>query len=236
MKRFALFFVAVLAFGVAGAARCGADDLIVNGSFALPDVGGNWSMEPNGSVPGWFTTDTAGLIEIDNPAVFGGGSSAYAGNQGDQSLEVNANYPEDVFQTVSNLVVGEQYTLFWAYGDRPDSGDEELQVYFGPSVNFVPADLVATDYDYLDGSNSAVLWYPNTAVVTATSATEVLSFNAVYDNGIYDNGGESYGNEIDAVSLMPTPEPSTLLLFASGLGLLFSAWRRRRALPVPGNF
>ena len=64
-----------------------------------------------------------------------------------------------------------------------------------------------------------------------SNATDLI-VNGVYDSGVTDNGGISYGNEIDAVSLMATPEPSTLFLFASGLGLLFFAWRRQRALPV----
>ncbi|MGD0787395.1 MAG: PEP-CTERM sorting domain-containing protein [Terracidiphilus sp.] len=233
MKRPGLFVVAVLAFGLGGAARCSADSLIVNGSFALPNVGASWGMFANGSVPGWYTTDPAGDIEIDNPVVFGGGSSAYAGNQGDQSLEVNAYNPEDVYQTVTGLTAGQTYMLFWAYGDRPDSGDEELQVFFTPTTSLVGATPVATDYDNLNGSNSMVLWTPNSVIVTATGATEVLSFDGLNVSGTGNNGGISYGNEIDAVSLTATaPEPSTLLFFATGLGLLLMAWRRQRVLPV----
>jgi hypothetical protein len=232
MKRSGLFVVAVLAVGLGGAAKCNADSLIVNGSFALPNVGASWGMFSNGSVPGWYTTDRAGDIEIDNPVVFGGGSSAYAGNQGDQSLEVNAFNPEDVYQTITGLTVGQTYVLSWAYGDRPDSGDEELQVFFTPTTSLTGATPVATDYDNLNGSNSMVLWTPNSVIVTATGTTEVLSFNGVSDAGLSNNGGVSYGNEIDTVSLTATPEPSTLLLFATGLGLFLVAWRRQTALPV----
>jgi hypothetical protein len=49
---------------------------------------------------------------------------------------------------------------------------------------------------------------------------------------VTDHGGASYGNEIDAVSLTTAPEPSTLFLFASGLGLLGFVLRRRRTLLV----
>ncbi len=213
MKRFGILLGSVFVFVLCGATQATATSLIVNGSFELPNESGGWSLLANGSVPGWTTTDPTGLIEIDNPSVFGGGSTAY---DGAQSLEVNANKPEDVQQTVTGLTVGQTYVLSWAYGDRPGSGDEELQVFFG-------SDLVATDTDTLEGSNSAVLWFPNALIVTATSASEVLSFN-----GVYVDGSPSYGNELDAVSLVATPEPSTLLLFVSGLCLLGCAWLRQQ--------
>jgi hypothetical protein len=229
VKRFGLFIVAVLAFGLGGAAKSNATDLIVNGSFETPNVGGSWNTFSNGSVLGWNAIDAANpknqLIEIDYSAAAVGGP-AYAGKQ---SLEVNANEPEDVYQTVSDLVVGQQYTLFWAYGNRPGSGSQEMQVYFGPSGTLLPADLVTTNVDPYAGTNSTLVWVPNSFVVTATSTTEVLSFNGVAFPG---EGSPSYGNEIDAVSLVAAPEPSTLLFFVSGLGLLSFAWLRQRPLPV----
>jgi hypothetical protein len=233
VKRFGLFIVVFLAFGLGGAARCSADDLVVNGSFEFPSLSaGGWTMVPNGTPGfGWATTDTAGDMEIDTPGAIGG-SSAY---EGSQSLEVNAYNPEDVYQTISGLTPGKTYVLSWAYGDRPGSGDEELQVYFTPTTDLTLATAVATDYDKRNGANSKLLWSPNAVVVTATSTTEVLSFNGVRDSGVTNNGGISYGNEIDAVSLVAAPEPPTLLFFASGLGLLFCAWRLPRPLPVFGR-
>jgi hypothetical protein len=47
-----------------------------------------------------------------------------------------------------------------------------------------------------------------------------LSFDGLYVNGVGNNGGLSYGNELDNVALVATPEPSTWLLLLSGLGLL----------------
>ena len=214
MKRFGILSVAVFIFFLSGATQATATSIIVNGSFELPNESGSWGMLANCSVPGWTTTDPAGLIEIDNPTVFGGGSIAY---NGAQSLEVNANHPEDVQQTVTGLTVGQTYVLSWAYGDRPVSGDEKLQVFFG-------SDLVATNTDTLEGSNPSVLWSPNVLIVTATSTSEVLSFN-----GIYVDGPVSYGNELDAVSLVATPEPSSLLLFALGLALLGCAVLRQQS-------
>jgi PEP-CTERM motif-containing protein len=218
MKYIGLFSVVVLAFGLGAATQSSASSLIVNGSFESPSVNGSYAMISNGGVPGWTTTDPGGLIEIDDPSVFGGGSTAYAGTQ---SLEVDADNPEDVMQTVTGLTVGQTYLLSWAYGDRPGSGPQEMQVYFG-------GNLVTTDYDTsLQDNNSTLVWSPQSFLLTATGTSAVLSFDGVYAGGL-----ESYGNEVDAVSLVPAPEPSTLLLFVTGLGLLGYALRRQRGLEL----
>jgi hypothetical protein len=220
MKRFSIFPCVVLALLLAGSTRSNATSLIVNGDFGLPNVGGNWgNFAPVGGVPGW-STDGNG-IEIDDPAVFGGGSTASPGNGSNQSLEINYTTPEDVYQTVTGLTVGQTYILGWAYGDRPNSGDEEMQVYFG-------GNLVGTDYDHLNGANPTTLWFQNYAIVTATSTSELLSFNGIDYPGYTNNGGASYGNELDNVTLINTPEPSTWLLLLSGLGLLGLVFVKRR--------
>jgi hypothetical protein len=210
--------------------------LIVNGSFASPNVNTGWSAFS--SIPGWNTNGDG--IEIGNPLVFGGGSAASPGNGSDQSLEINYDYPEDVYQTVNGLTPGQTYTLSWAYGDRPDSGDEEMLVYFGSSVAGTSPGAnpggtpVATDYDFLNGANSTLIWTPNSVIVTATSTSEVLSFVGLDYSGYGNNGGPSYGNEIDDVSLVATtPEPSTWLLLLSGLGVLGLGLARRRQQVLP---
>jgi hypothetical protein len=128
-------------------------------------------------------------------------------------MEVDATTFDTVSQTVNGLTVGQQYLLFWAYGDRPGSGPQQLDVYFGGNLVTIDSDTAATD------GNASLVWFPQSFIATATSTSEVLSFAAVNVGGL-----SSYGNEIDGVSLQSIPEPATLLLLAPGLiGLLFAA-------------
>ena len=213
MKLSGLYILAALVLVGNGAGELKATNLIVNGSFESPSVGTNWSNFANGLVPGWNDTSGSDGIEIDFSPVIGG--PAYDGTQ---SMEVNATTFDTVSQTVTGLTVGQEYLLFWAYGDRPSSGPQQLDVYFGGKLVTIDSDTSATD------GNSSLVWFPQSFIVTATSTSEVLSFAAV------DVGGRpSYGNEIDGVSLESIPEPATLLLVAPGLiGLL--GFSRRRAL------
>jgi len=179
-------------------------NLVVNGNFDAPNVGGGWNIFPNGGVPGWVNVSNNDGIEIDRSAILGG--PAYPGTT--QSAELDGNVWDSIGQTVSGLTVGDTYALSWAYGQRPGSGYQLANVFFGG--NLVTTD-VTTGYD------NTLTWSLNTFDVTATSTSETLVFAAV--PGL---GAPSVGNEITAVSLTnAVPEPSTVLLVALGAFFLF---------------
>lgn len=196
-----------------GSAQIHASNLIVNGSFESPSVGGAWNLFTNGEVPGWNNTAGDGFIEIDSGAAISG--TVFSGSQ---SMELNANTFDTVSQDVSGLVVGDTYLLSWAYGDRPGSGPQEMNVLFGGNT-------VTTDFDAFAGSNPTLVWNANSFKVTATATTETLSFQAVDTSGIGGSGG--VGNEVDAVSLVRTPELPTMPLLLTGLGVLGLLWRKQ---------
>jgi len=206
-----MLFGAMLACSAAAHA---STNLIVDGSFSAPNQNGGWSAVSNGNVPGW--TNISGNndgIEIDNSSLLGG--SAYTGTT--QSAELNGTTWDTISQIVTGLVVGEEYTLSWAYGQRPGSGFQQTNVSFGGAA-------ITTDTS--SGNATNLTWTLNTFNVIATSTTEDLNFAAVATNG-----NSALGNEITAVSLIDTgnsvPEPMTPALI--GLGLVALAVVRRKA-------
>jgi hypothetical protein len=220
MKRFALPVVAAAVFGMVGATPSFADtkiNQVVNGDFNTTPAlaAGSWGDFTNGTVAGW--TGSAGIIEVDTAGAIGPGINQFSA----QSLEVNANSPETVTQTITGLTVGQTYVLKFAYGDRPGSGDESMNV-------LLDGVLITTEVDNFFSNTPSLVWHDDGYAITATSTSETLSFV-----GLPDSGQPSFGNEITAVQLVASPEPSTWLLMLSGIGLLgFAAWRRRgTALP-----
>jgi hypothetical protein len=215
MKRFAIIAVTALAVGCVGATQASAtpinpSNLVVNGNFADNNLNGGWGLFSNGSVTGW--TGSEGDIELDTAGPIGPGANHFSVN----SLEVNANTPETVSQTITGLVVGQTYELVWEYGGRPGSGGTESMVVD------LDGSGIQTDSS---GIVSVLTWTGESYSFVATGTSVTLDF-AGQTPGAGGNG--SYGNEVTGVGLYATPEPSTWLLMLSGLGLLgFAMWRKR---------
>ncbi len=220
MKLIGGFVATALVFGLAGATPAHANpiNLVTNGDFNPPSlIPGSWGSFS--SVTGWSGTD--GNIEIDTAGAIGPGTDPFTTN----SLEVNANDPETVSQTIGGLTVGQTYEFVWEYGGRAGAGGVE-------SMNVqVNGNTVVTDSS---GVVSVLTWdTPYSAstsysfVATGTSVT--LDFEGLPPGA---GGNGSYGNEVTDVGLYATPEPSTWLLMLSGLGLLGFVIARKRSVLV----
>jgi hypothetical protein len=196
---------AAAAILAATSAFAGAN-LIQDGDFSSPNLGGGWSDIASG-YDGWTTNDPWNVLEIGSSGVYG----LPAANPGGQSLEVNANTFDTVSYTVSGLNVGATYDLSWDYGGRPGGGAQILDVSFGGV-------LLAQD------TGSYGSWTHNAFQIVATSSSETLTFASEVTNG-----APSYGNEITNVSLS-APEPSTWAMMGLGFaGLGFAGLRTRRS-------
>jgi hypothetical protein len=185
-------------------------DLITNGNFAAPGVAGGFNIYS--SIPGW--TASADGIEIDNSTILG----LTCHDADCQSMEVNGNTFDTITQSVTGLAIGNTYMLSWAYGDRPGSGLQRLNVYFGNT-------LITAD----QGTGSGA-WSNNAFTITATATTENLVFQAMNVGG-----SPSVGNEVDDVSLVqtaPVPEPASLTVLATALvGLGWARVQRTKKAP-----
>lgn len=165
-------------FGLAAAAS--AQELIVNGSFEEPALGGNtWNVFA--SIPGWTGTDCG--IEIQSH------SNAGAPDTGVQLVELDSHCSSGMYQDVPT-VPGFTYTLSFAFSPRAGIADNHLLVEWGGAP---VADLTASGIGL---PNTA--WQYFSYNVTATSETTRLQFN---DASV----SNSLGTYLDSVSLTVDP-------------------------------
>jgi hypothetical protein len=214
-----VLFGALLLFGIAFLAPCGfaSEVPVMNPSFeTLPSGGLNHPCPGNncefslGGIPGWTvpggTTNTGQF----RPSISGHGHifDTFAPNNGEISAFSNG---PTISQTLGTTVqAGLDYTFTVDLGHRNDQSfgsSADLLLSGGPHH---PQTIVAMGKTPVGGH-----WSTFTATFTGNSSNvgDLITIQ------LNSHGGQ--GN-FDSVSLTAVPEPGTMLLFGSGLLLLFS--------------
>lgn len=197
-----------------------AAPMVVNGDFEGENEFAVWPGYTGGdnpeNIPGWIGSGGNGLNPVssdhESPAPFrdnGNNDSTVAFLQGESSIE----------QTVTGLVVGNEYTLSLDFNSRNCCGD------FPVATVLIGGEVVAssTDLPFPDGGVIPVgdgePWYHADIDFTASAESTLLRIETVSSAG-----GDST-LVLDNISIIP--EPSTgLLAFFAFLGL--AAIRRRK--------
>jgi len=169
------------------AASCGSTAML-NASFEDPVLAGTLGYANDGEMTGWRAKDAAGNpVRIE---IWRGYDGVPAGT-GDQHVELNADVPGTLFQTL-DTVPGQ--TLQWSLMHRGRSGTDTMQLLIG-------AENVAgvSQGDFSD-DNTAWRRYSGAYVVPAGQTRTTLAFKAVSAAG-----GASIGNFLDDVSFGSGP-------------------------------
>jgi len=157
---------------------------LVNGGFEEPYFGGYGYMLVNEtSVPGWDTTAPDGLME------FWWGGFISAPYEGNQLVELNANYASTLYQDVPTTY-GDVY--IYAFSHRGRSGPDTMR-------------FSLSGIEVLTVTDGAGAWGRYGGVITIVDATTSFQFEAISATG----GGGSYGNLLDAISFTPSCDLDT---------------------------
>ena len=170
MKRILGAALMTLLFALPAAAQ----NLVVNGSFEQPHLGGGWTVL--WSIPGWTTVSGPG-IEIQT-------KDLWPAMDGDQMVELDSHGSSAMVQTVFTQP-GSVYELNVGFSPRPGIWDNRIGVYWNGTLVSV-----------LDGrGDGSTRWSNYSFRVTASGATSELKFADLSYN-------DSLGGLIDNVSLV----------------------------------
>ena len=187
-------------------------NIVTNGSFEdltnFSLSNGSWGQSR--TLVGW-TQNNGDSFEIQ----LAGSGSFNPAYDGVHYLELNANWLGDISQ-VLQTVPGHTYQLSFGYSGRSDSGTNNDSLL---DVLWKGVKLDATTVD--EAPNSG--WHTFNYTVTATGANTALEF---ISRGPTNNA--SYGSYLDGVSVNPIPEPATLALMLTGVGMIGFTRRKQK--------
>jgi choice-of-anchor C domain-containing protein len=185
--------------------------LVTDGNFTqAPDPGIFTTYFASQTMGGW--TVTAGSVDLI-------GSYWTPPPGGGRSVDMAGNSSGTIEQTISGLVVNQQYQLSFYLSGNPD-GPPAVKVL----GTILGASTDSFTYTTAINYNHSLSYTLETASFTATSVSEVLQFQ---DQSSY-NGSTPFGAVIGNVSLAPVPETTTMV--AGAMFLLPFAFSTLRVL------
>jgi hypothetical protein len=202
-------------------------NVITNGSFESPVVPvGSYLDYASGStaIPGWTVVGAAGGVSIVNGTLVQG-CCTFPAEDGAQYLDLTGdgtNSVEGVEQTFSTTI-GTNYTLtFWVGNvDNPSNGfgtTSTVNVRLG-GLNGALLDSVTNSMN----NSTTQTWEMFTTSFAASGSTTTVDF--LNGDPASDNTNGLDNVSINATST--TPEPSSVVLLGSALGVL-AFWSRKR--------
>jgi hypothetical protein len=228
MSKLRISFVASLFFALGGSLPLHAS--ITNGSFETPTVpAGSYTDYLSGStgITGWTVVGSGGDVAVVSGS-FAEGGVAFPAEDGSQWLDltgVTANSTEGVEQTVATTA-GTSYTLsFWVGNvDNPGASfgtTSAVNVY----LSGVGGTLLGTFTNSSTTSNTLV-WQQFTPTFTATGSSTTIDF--INEDPSTDNSN-GLDNVVLTANASVTPEPTTVILYGTGLlSIMGLALRRKR--------
>lgn len=211
-------------------------DLIGNGGFETPTTssGGYTLKSPGQTIGAWTVLGGTGVNVLLHNTTYSESGITFNAHSGKNALDItgkaNTGSTAGVTQSVATSI-GTQYLLSFYVGRGDATGNQtsgpiysnpatvNLSINGGSNVSFTNSDVTA----------NAVNWKEFSYLFTATSLSTSISFlNGTALNTKTNNVGSNYAG-LDDVSLVPVPEPSTLVTVALvGLSLGVTRVARRR--------
>ena len=213
MTRTTLLAAAAVLVGLSVASAASASELLANGGFEAPNVGGlgYYNIGQDHAVPGGFGWTVADNIDI---VTYGAGyaQTTPAGGGGAQAIDL-VGYGNGTSGGVSQTfatVAGQTYLFSFDYSHNPGIGGATANV----SIN-------GQSFQVANAGADGWLHYAGAFVAGANSTT------VAFDNL---TGGGNGGLYLDNVSVTGggVPEPATWALMLSGFGFAGATLRRRR--------
>lgn len=185
-----------------------ATPLLINGSFeAGPDIPTNDINIFGGStaITGW--TVTGNVIDYLGPP--------WDVSDGLRAIDLDGNGGIGGIEQMFSAVVGQEYRVAFDLSGNPQGLPQvkSMRVTVDGFAGNYAHDSAGQDLDDL-------IWQTITFQFIASSTSATLGFSSL------SASNNSYGALIDNVSVRPVPEPSTLVLLATGLAA--AVYRRRQ--------